>query len=171
MKIQTDLVREAIVDAVVHTMEEQAFMDFVLLDDAEPFNRTADLAWARIRVGNPVDGAMAVLCPMQLADRIIKTVSGVTHEVGEADEIGEAEPGSAFVETEPSKELIDTVAEITNTVVGRTMANLVQDNAMFEIGLPESGVGAPPENSEVLEMVFDYDGTRLAVLVELGGIS
>ncbi|MHC4870622.1 MAG: chemotaxis protein CheX [Planctomycetota bacterium] len=119
---------ETILRAVSETFEGMAF------SEVEPaslkLDLDSDLIWSKLAINSPFAGSITLVAPRQLLLSLTEDMFGI-----DKDEL--------------TDEMInDGLAEILNTLTGRIMAVVVQQEETFELGIPEGGRGIPETADE-----------------------
>jgi hypothetical protein len=149
----------ALEDAVGRTLEGMLFMEALPAEEGF-IDKNADLFWASLPVKRPMSGRMAIVVPRSL---LLSIVDGF---------YGEAGTESAFLDGQElqvsDQIMLDTLAELLNTIAGRMMNLIVPANDIFELGLPEHGKGYPEvrKDTPCKEHVFDIDDQFFSVVLE-----
>ena len=154
-----DLTR-ALEDAVGRTLEGMLFME-ALPAYEEKVDKTADLFWATLKVKAPMEGHLTFVVPRSLLTTI---VDGFYGEAGTEAAFLE---GSSIQATDQI--MLDTLAELLNTVAGRTLNLIVPANNVFELGLPFTGKGYPEETIKspcFREHVFNIDEQFFSIILD-----
>ncbi|XPV76878.1 MAG: hypothetical protein ACNI27_02850 [Desulfovibrio sp.] len=154
-----DLTR-ALEDAVGRTLEGMLFMEAVPAYE-ETLDQSTDLFWASLAVKAPMKGKLTFVVPRSL---LVNIVDGF---------YGEAGTEAAFLEGSnvqaTDQIMLDTLAELLNTIAGRTLNLIVPANNVFELGLPATGLGYPDGPDGVAcrrEHVFKIDEQYFSIILE-----
>lgn len=126
-------------EAVQATLEEMFFLEVM-----EP-----EFLWARVRVSEPFNGSVTLAFPRPLAEDV---ASGLM-------------PGE---ETISEQMLQDTLAEMVNTVAGRLMSQVVDEDTTFRLEVPQTGSGWPDMDLAGAAL-FPYQIDRKCFMVLLQG--
>jgi hypothetical protein len=128
MKDKRDYLSTSLEHAIAKTLENMTFEEVIIIDNDDVVRRVpkSDLLWARLPVHEPYKGFLALEVPAEYGRLIAEEVYGE-------------------VQTEISEALIlDALAEISNTIAGRFLDELVPSDRAFVLGLPETGKGEVP---------------------------
>lgn len=130
--------QQALNEAVAGTLEEMFF------SEASP----SDLLWAKVRVVEPLEGAVTLAFPRLLAEEMAASLMGGEGQV-------------------PERVLLDALAELVNTVAGKFMSLLVSEDTAFKLSVPETGSGWPrrPGNNGMVQP-FRVGKANFVALVE-----
>ncbi|MFA7330158.1 MAG: chemotaxis protein CheX [Candidatus Delongbacteria bacterium] len=131
--------------ALEETLEQLAFM---LVEEQEESCQAAagSLCWARLELLSPLPGLLGVEMSPDLAARLLQMVTG--------DESGR------------EALLLDTVAELANTVAGRFLNRRLGGGTEFQLGLPLAGRGELPDSGLVWQrQSYQVDGGCLRISV------
>lgn len=115
--------RESVYVATAAALEEMAFMEVIRCDGEGA--GCSDYRWAAIDVLAPIAARVAIESPLALACRIVGNI------------FGENQSDAADVE----RRIDDALAEIVNTIAGRTMREIAGPDASFRLGIPFGGQG------------------------------
>ena len=107
------LLSDLLFQSVAETVENTAFME------VKPWR----VFWSRVAVLAPVTGCVTVSVHESLVAEFMETLTGVPKESQNEDV------------------LLDVMAELTNTIAGRLLSAIVVSDCVFQLGLPERGVG------------------------------
>jgi hypothetical protein len=130
-------VENALIKSVSETMQESAFCDAVVVTNY----------WARLPLMSPYKGAFVLMLPRELALDLAENMLHLPVE----DIVDEV--------------LLDVVSEMANTISGSFLRELF-DDVIFELGLPERGVGWPDLEQEIVaSYVFEVDHHTLSVVL------
>ena len=140
MEKKQNLLAKAVATSVSESVENMVFMA------VEPMR----LIWGKVPILAPVTGAVTVAFPEGLVDKLV----------------GELHTGLSDPKQKKAI-LMDTVAEMTNTIAGRMMNLLIPENEEFEIGLPKTGVGDVEYKADPTYIQhFEIQGAMYAVVLE-----
>jgi hypothetical protein len=129
--------------ALEETLEHLAFM---LVEPQSENCETpgAKTCWARLELVSPLPGILAVEMSEELAAHLLQMVTG--------DESGQ------------ESLLLDTVAELANTLAGRFLNRRLGGETEFRLGLPISGRGEMPHSGLRWQgSAFQVEGSCLRI--------
>ena len=145
MNMEGNPLQEAMFEAASDTLENMAFMEVVPLKD----RRDEQKYFSRLEILAPVEGVMTLIVSPQLSREIAE---------------GLLDPDD---EPPPVEMMLDTLAELLNTIAGGVMRKLVADDETFTLGLPESFSEGAFELSEPFELArFQIDGQAFTLACE-----
>jgi CheY-specific phosphatase CheX len=128
MNQQPDPVAQALLDAMMQTLENMAFEEVELLSNKEAVTssnpNTQNLCWASLPILKPSSGEMVLSMSPECARKITQDIYGIP-ENSHLDEGSE----------------LDAIGEILNIIAGRFLHALIPSHQMFELGLPNTGRG------------------------------
>ena len=112
-----------ILKEVSSTFEGMAFS--VVTRSSDNLDLDCELQWSLLNIVKPIEGSLMIIMPVKLAVTLAENMLGV-----EGDELKE-------------EMITDALAEVLNTLVGRIMAIITDSQEVFELGIPENGIGCP----------------------------
>ena len=162
MQMDPAAISKAFTRAVSGSLEQLAFVEAIpmdensppLPDDLKPKPRT-NVAWAQTPIVRPLEGDILMIMPPELGKMLTEIMFGGLGEGIVSDEV-----------------MLDAIAETSNVIAGRVMNGLIGDNAEFELGLPQRGLGASDNDAPRLDAAsfrLDYAIEGYTLTVILGG--
>ena len=130
-------IENALIKSVSETMQESAFCNATVVTNY----------WARLPLIAPYKGAFILMLPRALALDLAENMLHLP------------------VEDIVDDVLLDVVSEMANTISGSFLRELFND-IIFELGLPERGVGWPDLEQEIVaSYIFEVDHHTLSVVL------
>ena len=162
MHMEEEKISREFSQAVMESLENLAFVEAIPLDadtsllpeDAAPRPRT-NVAWALTPFVRPLVGNIVLLMPPELGQMLTEIMFGAMGDGEIVDDV-----------------MLDAIAETSNVIAGRVMNGLIGDNAEFELGLPQRGLGESDEDVPLPDAPsyrLDYAIEGYTFTVVLGG--
>jgi CheY-specific phosphatase CheX len=117
---------QAMINAASQTLENMAFTEVMEHFDLTYEIPADDLAWTSILIHDPVQAEIRLAMPQSLMKNLTSNIFSIAEE--EVTEI----------------QMQDILHELLNTIAGLFMTNLLDDNQVYQLGLPETGNGELP---------------------------
>lgn len=117
---------QAMINAAGQTLENMAFTEVMEHFDLTYEIPTNDLAWTSILIHDPVQAEIRLAMPRSLMKNLTSNIFSI--------------PGEEVTEVQ----MQDILHELLNTIAGLFMTNLLDDNQVYKLGLPEAGEGELP---------------------------
>jgi CheY-specific phosphatase CheX len=114
--------------SVGFTFEGMLFME--LDENAAELCADSDIVWTALEVKSPVEGKICIAFEKSLAIKIAESLFVLSGE-----ELGD-------------DVVFDAVAELVNIISGHFMKEVLPGDKVFELSIPETGEGCPPEMEE-----------------------
>lgn len=108
---------------VSDTIENMAFMEVELASDKNKIHDDKTPLWFSLLVNEPVQGEFILSMPESVNKKIFENIYGPSEKGPDRNH------------------MMDILAEILNTLVGRFMGAIVEKEELLKLGLPESGKG------------------------------
>jgi hypothetical protein len=116
---------EDVIEAVRDTFETMTFME-VMLPVEESGLEIEEPLWAAIEIMKPVQVRFILVLPNALAEEVTETLFTPDPDTPLSENL-----------------VLDTLAELVNTIGGRLMSDLVGVDQTLKLSLPEYGRGMP----------------------------
>lgn len=145
MNMEENHLQDAMFEAASDTLENMAFMQVVPIKD----RRDEQKYYSRLEILAPVKGVMTLIVSPELAREIAE---------------GLMDPDD---EPPPVEVMLDTLAELLNTIAGGMMRKLVADDETFTLGLPETFSEDYVDLKKPFELArFQIDGQAFTLACE-----
>jgi len=160
MAIDDKRIGDALARAMDKSLETLAFVEAIPLnedtpplpDELVPAPRTTT-NWAKTPIINPFKGEIFLLLPPELSEMLTEMMFGMLDE-GELDQ----------------SLVMDAIAELSNVLAGRFVDELLEGDAVFELGLPERGsvssdAEVPLPDTHMHKLDYAVEGYTLTVVL------
>ncbi len=146
-------VRTAFLSAASSSIEDMTFqpIDEVKDLDEKPDHGEKSFVWSILPIFSPHEGEMLVEIPEDYARNLTQEMFGFEKPEEVSEEM-----------------LIDSVAEIVNTIAGKFMTELVPPDQVYTLGLPKAGLGESPELDDVAVRIQCSSGGENLILTVAG---
>jgi len=148
MKLDLELARGALEEAIRQSLEGMAFLDVETAEELTDFESSEEMFSAEISILKPLKVKIALVVSAQCARKWVESVyvdisSGVTDDT-----------------------IRDVLAETLNTAAGCFMKGMLQASQSYELGIPRTWKGRYHGSDEILlQRFFTVLDEKMAVLL------